>query len=292
MGIRATILVVAIVAGFGLHASVPPLRVSDSVTGGVQQYVVRRGDTLRTIGARFGVDSHVIAAANDLDPGQALAAGRILTIDNRHVLPAGHDGTQLVINIPQRMLFRSDDAAGSSAFPVAVGRPDWPTPIGPFHVVAREEHPTWDVPVSIQEEMRRVGERVITRMPAGPRNPLGDYWIGLNVGSIGIHGTPYPATIYQFATHGCVRLHPDDIAMLYADVPLDARGLIVYEPVLLARTTEGVFLEVHGDPYHRGRATLDDVKRAAAATEMTTHIDWRTAAEVFRRHEGVARRID
>jgi L,D-transpeptidase ErfK/SrfK len=156
----------------------------------------------------------------------------------------------------------------------------------------KEEHPTWDVPVSIQEEMRRAGQRVITRMPPGPRNPLGDYWIGLSVASIGIHGTPYAATIYRFATHGCVRMHPDDIAALYADVPLDTRGMLLYEPVLLAQTSEGIFLEVHGDPYRRGRASLDDVNRAAAAAELTMRIDWRTAAEVFRRHEGIARRID
>ena len=38
-------------------------------------------------------------------------------------------------------------------------------------------------------------------------------------------------------------MHPDDIALLYPLVPVGARGRIVYEPILLAQTPEGIFLE-------------------------------------------------
>ncbi|HEX2457370.1 MAG TPA: L,D-transpeptidase, partial [Vicinamibacterales bacterium] len=45
---------------------------------------------------------------------------------------------ELVINIPQRMLFHADQQGEYSAYPVAVGRPDWPTPFGAFTIVRRK----------------------------------------------------------------------------------------------------------------------------------------------------------
>jgi L,D-transpeptidase ErfK/SrfK len=157
--------------------------------------------------------------------------------------------------------------------------------------VVKEEHPTWDVPVSIQEEMRRSGQRVITRMRPGPRNPLGDYWIGLSFGSLGIHGTPSPNSIYRFATHGCVRLHPEDIKVVYSEVAIGMTGAIVYEPVLLAATADGTFLEAHRDVYRRGSVTIEQVRQTAAAAGLDAHIDWMAAGEVLRHREGVARSV-
>ena len=197
----------------------------------------------------------------------------------------------MVINVPQRMLFLLRDGAPRQGFPIAVGRSDWRTPIGPFRVIAREEHPTWDVPVSIQQEMRRAGQRVITRMPPGPRNPLGDYWVGLSFGSLGIHGTPYPSTIYRFTTHGCLRMHPDDIKALYGELTVGTPGVIVYEPVLLAAAAGAIFLEAHRDAYRRGDVVLDDVRSAATAAGIAAHIDWTAAADVLRRRDGVARQV-
>jgi L,D-transpeptidase ErfK/SrfK len=139
--------------------------------------------------------------------------------------------------------------------------------------------------------MRRNGQRVITRMPPGPRNPLGDYWIGLSFGSLGIHGTPFPSSIYRFATHGCVRLHPEDIEVLYGQVVVGAAGAIVYEPVLLAVTAEGPFLEAHRDVYRRGAATIDQVRSVARAAGVDGQIDWARAADVLRRREGIARLV-
>jgi L,D-transpeptidase ErfK/SrfK len=282
----------AIAAGTCLHASTPPLRVSDRVTGAVQQYVVRRGDTLTAVSARFGVGNDVIATGTGLEPGKALVAGTLLAIDNRHIVPVASDARlAILINIPQRMLFLRRERALAKSYPVAVGKSDWPTPTGPFQVVLKEVHPTWDVPASIQDEMRRAGQRVITRMPPGPRNPLGDYWIGLSLGSLGIHGTPSPSTIYRFATHGCLRMHPDDVEALFADVVVGTRGATVYEPVLLAVTDGGIFLEANRDVYRRGHVSLDEVRSAAATAGLETRIDWTAAAEVLRRRAGVARLV-
>jgi L,D-transpeptidase ErfK/SrfK len=272
-------------------AASEPLRLSTQIVGAVQTYEVRKGDTLSLIGARFGVDRAAMARENVLDLRRPLTPGQRLTIDNRHVVPAGGGGVEVVLNVAQRMLFRMVGPGVSWAAPAGLGRADWPTPLGPFHVVAREQHPTWDVPLSIQAEMRRAGRRVVTRVPPGPDNPLGDYWIGLSFGSLGIHGTPAPASIYQFATHGCIRLHADDVERLYGEVAVGTPGASVYAPVLLAATAEGIFLEVHRDVYRRGRATLADVRSAAATAGLADRIDWQAAADVMARQEGVARAI-
>ena len=188
----------------------------------------------------------------------------------------------IVINVPQRTLFLF--ASGQrAAFPIAVGRPDWPTPRGEFRIVVKEVAPSWEVPPSIQEEMRRAGRPVITRMPPGKNNPLGSHWIGLSAGAIGIHGTPAPQSLSKFATHGCIRVHPDHIGRVFDAVAVGDRVQIVYEPVLVAVTADDVLVEVHPDAYRRAPiAALDVVRRAAGSLP----IDWDGVREAVRAQSG------
>jgi L,D-transpeptidase ErfK/SrfK len=78
---------------------------------------------------------------------------------------------------------------------------------------------------------------VKTRVPPGPDNPLGQYRLGLNLAGYGIHGTLAPTSIDRFRSHGCIRLHPDDIADLFGRVPIGTPGHITYTPLILARLT-------------------------------------------------------
>jgi L,D-transpeptidase ErfK/SrfK len=257
------------------------------LTGTVQEYRVAPRDTLRTIGARFGVDARTLAFDNGLTTGAALAAGRVLRVDNRHLAPALEPDT-IVINIPQRMLF-FDDGDRVVALPAAVGRRDWATPIGSFTVVAKEVDPTWHVPPSIQEEAAREGRPFPATVPPGPGNPLGRYWLGLSFPGIGIHSTNAPSSIYSVATHGCVRLHPDDAGWLYARVAAGTRGEMVYQPVLLAVVAGDIYLEAHGDVYRRAGDFEPYVRAQARAAGLESEIDWSAAAAVLQAQHGVAR---
>jgi hypothetical protein len=49
---------------------------------------------------------------------------------------------------------------------------------------------------------------------AGPNNPVGVVWIGLDLEHYGLHGTPEPSSIGMTASHGCVRLTNWDAARL------------------------------------------------------------------------------
>lgn len=270
----------------------PALQVSTRTTGGPFLHIVGRGDSLASLGARFGIEPREIADTNGLKVSAALTPGSTLRLDNRHVVPAGGDNEALGINVPQRMLFLST-AESLIGVPVALGRRDWPTPLGAFTVQTKEENPTWDVPSSIQAEMRREGRPVVTKVEPGPQNPLGAHWLGLSLGSIGVHGTNAPLSIYRHTTHGCVRLHPDDIAALYPLVPVGLRGRILYEPVLLARTAEGIFLEAHADVYRRvSGSPMLAVRDAAAAAGLVDAIDWTQAARVLQGRAGIARSVE
>lgn len=278
-------VVIACVLLWGFATALP----AQPLTGQRWAVTVARGDTLQALGSRFGVDPTTIARDNGRAPGAVLQVGEILAIDNRHIVPALPRNGTIAVNVPQRMLFVTT-SSGLAAYPVAVGRRDWPTPLGEFAVVSKEVNPTWDVPESIREEARRAGRSLPRKVPPGPSNPLGAHWLGLSVGGVGIHGTNAPASIYQVTTHGCVRLHPDDIAALFGQVTVGAKGVLLYEPVLVTVAGEDVFVEAHRDVYRLAtRDPLDFLRARAQELGVLERVNWKLAADVVRQRDGVAR---
>ena len=279
----AILLTLAIVASAGTSAG------AGILTGKVHSVVVAPGDSLLRLGARFGVDPRTIASDNGLSLDEPLQVGSTLTIDNRHIVPTMKPGQAIVVNVPQRLLFAAS-TSGVVAYPVAVGRRGWQTPLGEFSIVSRETNPTWDVPASIREEARRAGRWLPLQVPPGPNNPLGAYWLGLSIGSVGIHGTNAPDSIYRAVTHGCIRLRADDVAALFGQVTVGAAGAFVYESLLMAVDGNDVFLEAHRDVYGRGpRHAEEFITALARAFGVFDRIDWTAAAAVLQRSEGVAR---
>ena len=273
-----------------MNAIIPAVLLLAQIVGGEFNHTIQPGDSLTSIGARFGIDVRVLAEGNELKTLDRLQVGHTLKIDNRHIVPAVH-GFQIVINVPQRMLFHYDQDHISCACPIAAGKPGWRTPLGEFEVVFKEEHPTWDVPASIQEEMRRSGKPVLTHVPPSPENPLGDYWIGLSLAGIGIHGTNAPSSIYRLATHGCIRLHPEDIKTLFPNISAGVRGRIIYEPVLIASAGDSIFLEVHPDSYKMSPDPLSKVLDAARSGGFLDALDMPLVEEAIRKRDGIARDV-
>jgi L,D-transpeptidase ErfK/SrfK len=261
-----------------------PLR--HEISGGRFDYEVAPQDTSRSIAAHFGEPETIIS------PGAEPQPGTEIVVDNRHIAPAAiPDG--VVINIPQRMLFLFREGRLADAWPVTVGRPDWPTPLGSFYVASRRLDPTWHVPPAIREEMEEDGIEVGDEVKPGPKNPLGKHFLGLDHGGIGIHGTNRPLSIFLFGSHGCIRLGPDAAATLFRSISDSEPVEIVYQPVALAVLDDGrIFLESDSDPYDRGRAHIEDVRAAARGAGLEGSINWPQASRVLAMVEGVARRID
>jgi L,D-transpeptidase ErfK/SrfK len=255
------------------------------------EYAVQRGNSLTSISARFGIELSVLARMNGIKKGGMLRQDQVLQIDNRHIVPERlTDG--ILINLPQRMLYHFQAGKLTVNYPVGLGRPDWPTPMGSFNVLNVQENKTWYLPKSIQEEMRREGKIVLTQVPPGPENPLGKHWIGLSLPGIGIHGTIEPASIYHFLSHGCIRLHPDDIAVLFQQVRKDLPGKIIYVPVLLVRLKDGrIFLEVNRDVYKKSIDPITIVENSAQIQGLSDMVDWDKVKEVIQLKEGLAREV-
>ncbi|HYR46190.1 MAG TPA: L,D-transpeptidase family protein, partial [Thermoanaerobaculia bacterium] len=241
------------------------------------------------IAARYAVDAASLAARNGLPPRARLVAGRVLRIDDRHIVPrALADG--ILINIPQRLLFYFENGRLAAWYPVGLGQPGtWGTPTGSYKVVGREKDPVWKVPVSIQREMRSKGETVRTLVPPGRDNPLGRYRLRLSLDCCGIHGTNAPQSIYRFQTHGCIRLAPADAQALFSRVAIRLPVEIIYEPVLIARGQDGtIYLEVHPDIYGDSQdqtATADAIAYGRGLLSARESQLWKKAIQ---RQEGIA----
>jgi L,D-transpeptidase ErfK/SrfK len=285
-------LFACLLASFSLSVAadeLPPL--SHTVVGGDTEYTVQSGDCLISIGARFGVAAKLLALQNTIHYDAIVHPGLRLHIHNPHIVPDTlEDG--ILINIPQRMLFHFSQGKLTGAYPVGLGKPTWPTPEGEFRIVTRETNKTWQVPQSIQEEMRREQKAVLEEVPPGPDNPLGKHWLGLSMWGYGIHGTIAPASVYHFQSHGCIRLHPDDVATLYDQVKLGTPGRIIYRPVLLAQTEDGrILLEVHRDIYNKKTDPAQAVRAMAEANGLSQAIDWPKVDAVIAARDGLARGV-
>jgi len=111
---------------------------------------------------------------------------------------------RVVVSIPDRKLALLENDQVVGIYPVAVGSPVSPSPIGTFSIVNRVSNPTYYKPGKI------VGP--------GRANPVGTRWIGLSAKGYGIHGTDAPASIGFARSHGCIRLRNQDVEQLFARV--------------------------------------------------------------------------
>jgi L,D-transpeptidase ErfK/SrfK len=147
------------------------------------------------------------------------------------------------------------------------------------------------VPESIQEEMRRQGQEVKEHVPACPENPLGKHWLGLSIPGLGIHGTIAPASIYRFQTHGCIRLHGDDIAAIFSEVREGTAGRLIYQRLMVARLGERIFLEVHPDIYGKQADGVAILAALARAHNFESLLDWQIARGIITGHDGAVHDI-
>jgi len=256
------------------------------LVGGRTIYEVQAGDTLAGIGARFGVARASVIEMNRLTHPDVLTIGQSLVIDNTH-LAVVDPSVSLTINIAQRLLLFVEPER-VTAYPVTVGRRTWPTPVGAFTIVEKETNPAWDVPISIQQEMKTQGKAVITRMAPSPLNPLGAHWLRLSLPGLGIHGTNAPLSIYSFASHGCIRMHPEDVAALFERVSAGTAGVLLYQPVMVGMVGGRVWLEANRDEYRRAPGALRYVRDAAQHRGLSELIDWKAVDEVVRLRLGRA----
>lgn len=207
--------------------------------GAIRHYTVKKDDNLYDITRKYDIGIVELLAAN---PGVDVwepPVGQELILPTQHVLPA-QPRKGIVINLAEMRMFFYPDETHVMSFPIGIGRDGWETPLGPTSVALKRENPTWTPPLSIREENPDLPEIV----PAGPDNPLGKYALSLGKAGYAIHGTNRPYGVGKRSSHGCIRLYPEDIAVLFQHVKVGTPVVILDMPYKLGWQDGTLYLEM------------------------------------------------
>jgi len=175
----------------------------------VEAYTIKSGDLLSTIAPIYRIPYQFIELINGIS-ARRIRVGQTIKVIKGPVHVIVHKSQyrmDLFLNGPE------DEPVYIRSFSVGVGQ-DNSTPEGSWIVrrAGKLANPGWTNP--------RTGQ---VYSPNDPQNPIGEYWIGLKgsdektrgLAGYGIHGTIEPNTIGKQVSMGCVRLQPQDIAMVY-----------------------------------------------------------------------------
>lgn len=273
-------------------ANVSAGNLSQQLGGCQEEYLVEQQRvSIERLAQRKGLRWPVIVKQNKLKKPYVLKKGMTLKIDSTHIVPAGVDHG-LLINLAELNLYYFKDGAYQRRFALAAGKPSWPTPTGNYKIIDKRKNPTWNVPLSIQEEMEEEGLEVVEKVPPGPKNPLGKFFMLTSAEGVGIHATNRPWSVGYYASHGCIRMLPDEIEKLFPEIPIGMPVKIIYQPIKMALTAQGrIFLEAHHNFYQKKIESLAFVKDLAAKSNLEDRINWELAAQILKSRDGVARDI-
>ncbi len=263
------------------------------IIGEKRIYTVRKGDSLRLIGAKLGINWRLLAKQNHLNPAKFLRPGQKLTINTRRIVPKTmRDG--ILINIPDRTLYLFKNRKLEKALPVGLGmtkwreKEVWQTPTGKFRILSKIKDPAWHVPLSIQEKMKLEGKEVKTLVPPGSDNPLGKFALKTSLPGILIHGTIVPESVYAFSSHGCIRVHPATMEEIFKEIRVNTSGEIIYQPVKVALSEDGrVYLEVHRDIYNRYENLRALAQRMIRKNNAELMVDWSKVSSLLKKKSGI-----
>ncbi len=268
----------------------------ESVIGKIQYVKSRYEDTFSDIARRYNLGYNELVLANPgVDPWMP-GEGTTILLPTLYVLPnAPRKG--IVLNVPEmRLYYYPEKTIGGTAvvitYPVSVGRVEWDTPLGLTKVVKKQANPTWYPPASIRKEYAERGEILPKFVPPGPDNPLGEYSIRLAIPGYLLHGTNRPYGVGMRVTHGCVRLYPEDIAVLFHDITLDTEVNIVNQPYKAGWREGKLYVEAHPhleeDLAKVGSNRTAIVKAVVRADDRdNANIAWEEVLEVAESENGV-----
>jgi lipoprotein-anchoring transpeptidase ErfK/SrfK len=110
--------------------------------------------------------------------------------------------------------------------PVTSGSEHDALPFGNWVVTSVVRNPTYNYNPDLFWDADPANAKV--KIAAGPNNPVGIVWIGINVPHYGIHGTPEPGEVGHSQSHGCVRMTNWD-ATRVADLVKDGTPVVFEE---------------------------------------------------------------
>jgi hypothetical protein len=185
------------------------------------------------------------------------------------ILPVfSYGDTEIRINVPSRTLQLYKSGKLIKEYPVGVGSAKATmTPPGRYKVDQKILNPIWEHPYKAPGE---------SRIGSGEKNPLGTRWIGFHAegsGVYGIHGTNQPGSVGHFVSHGCVRMHNNEVEDLFEIVETGTPVVVTYNRYNLSRVGNSIMLEVFPDPYGYKAISAVQLKNEIYNLDPSAQID-------------------
>ena len=154
------------------------------------------------LGERFHMSPRLLRASN---PGESFAAGdRVVVADVGSNRAAPAKATSIEIDKSERILFVLGGDRIVASFPISIGGPLDPLPLGRMKIVNEVKNPSFTFDPALLKSARPGTTK--TEIPPGPNNPVGNLWLGLTKPHWGIHGTADPERLGHEETNGCIHL--------------------------------------------------------------------------------------
>lgn len=154
-------------------------------------HTVKPGETLFQLSLDYRTPLSAIISANpSINPN-------VLYIGQPIVIPGFPDPNtipyQIDVSLNNRWLRLYKDGILQKQYPIAVGKMLTNTPVGNF---------------------------IIINKAPNPGGPFGTMWMSLSKDTYGIHGTNDPSSIGKAVSHGCIRMHNEDVEELASIIPI------------------------------------------------------------------------
>jgi L,D-transpeptidase ErfK/SrfK len=281
-------LLTGILAGAHADGASPPL------IGAPQTYRTEYDDSLLDLARKYDVGYVEMIAANPIIDPWVPGAGKEIVLPTQHLLPdAPHEG--IVVNIAEMRLYYFPVKDGvPESYPIGIGESGSETPSGQTRVTRKEPNPTW---YRTKSEMaaKPWAPKIV---PPGPDNPLGAFALHLGWPSYLIHGTDDWRGVGRRDSRGCIRMYPEDIQKLFAEVKVGTRVTMVNQPVKFAWVDGRLFLEVHPSPKQADQLEMDNIDdfedpegltktTLAVAKDSANRLDWAAIRRAAKDRSGI-----
>jgi lipoprotein-anchoring transpeptidase ErfK/SrfK len=157
--------------------------------------------TQRSTQAQLSRRNRLVAAALVISAGAFIAGASAV----RAIAGPGHDPEiSLVADLSERKLVIRDGSDDAETFPISIGRGSKPTPQGSYQIRKIVWNPAWTPPDEKWAKDKK------PQPPGAKDNPMKLVKIFFKEPDYYIHGTGDVESLGEAASHGCLRMHPDD----------------------------------------------------------------------------------
>jgi L,D-transpeptidase ErfK/SrfK len=283
----------------GIRAAIPAPPPASDLIGEVKVLTTRHEDTLLDIARNHQLGLIEVMAANPGTDPWLPGEGTRVILPTAHLLPEGKR-TGIIVNLTELRLYYFPKDGPVVTLPIGVGRDGYATPVGRTTIVRKQKDPTWYPTATTRADNPDLPASV----PPGDDNPLGAYAMYLGWPAYLMHGTNMPWGVGRRVSRGCIRLYPESIEWLYAQIPVGTQVTTLQEDVKLGRHHGELFIEV--TPTHtqvdqieeRGFADpvpaaelIDPDRILVAADQDIPRLDWGAITWALHQREGIPIRI-